>query len=130
MTNEEIRIAIAKAKKIEVGCFYELFELTKFDDPAPSPERILQQLLEDGASCELANWPENIADAWELFEEMPAPKVIYAYTRPGGIEYDCGCAGISDPDGDYYPYNEADNTIARAICLAWLAWDAARKAEK
>lgn len=65
------------------------------------------------------NWAENIADAWELFEEMPH--------RFGIIKNDRQSYSIwEEYQGNkticLQYYGEWCSTAPMAICLAWLKW--------
>jgi len=119
MTNEELRLAIAKAKgwtgPTVVGQVFAYY----------SPDGRMRAAL--------PNWPTSIADAWELVEEVIA----------SGIGW---CPGFcfDDHDGDrppewvaefnrywkkgsdYSHYEAAATTAPRAICEAWLEWKAAK----
>lgn len=60
------------------------------------------------------NWAENIADAWELFEEMP-------YCCVENVNSDLKiCSYI--PKGKYEDVQWYADTAPMAICLAWLKW--------
>lgn len=117
MTNEEIRIAIAQAKGIEVaypfdGKFGPCYQTGLTADKKPYLSK-------------LPNWPENIADAWELYREMKQAGCVVVVTH--------------DPiTGHGYCHVNVLNTGARlksmignyaateelAICLSWLEWKA------
>jgi hypothetical protein len=60
----------------------------------------------------LLNWAENIADAWELFEEHDCP-FISVYNKDGKriyhAQFTLAYEGIAD-------------TAPMAICLAYIAW--------
>ena len=67
----------------------------------------------------LPNWPENIADAWKLFEELPHPE-IYHGTYINGIDY-WRCA--RGPWDYYEPKYECEaETAELAISRCWLMW--------
>ena len=135
MTNEEIRLAIAKAKGAKLW----------FRPGAPTaPLLTLKNIFIHSSWQELPitrvigneywdipNWPEDIAAAWELVEEMEGGDEIHAYE----VYMYCGRG-----DGRYRVtvfdarWNGEDTTqltkitsqleddMPRAICLAWLAW--------
>jgi len=70
------------------------------------------------------DWPTSIADAWELWNELPGHKVIY--TMPFD-KVACGYGG-SYLDWDprpVYPYMIKGNDTMLAISRAWLIWKAA-----
>ena len=129
MTNEEMRLAIAKAKGYELGYSYELYAEVKLGDPVPEVDKHLKYLYTDSEYSngspmwiETPDWPTSIADAWELAEE--AHLTIYT----PGSSYASGEYG----NGDSYAaetqnglFIEAD-TAPRAICEAWLEWKAAK----
>lgn len=133
MTNEEIRIKIAQAK----GChWYEVRgsaylcsdssrmmidrEAVRVDEPDPDSK----------LHFKVPNWPENIADAWELVEEMPFYQIYKSQLVTGQPYYGCMCFMRLPCDEDNPDYIGEAGAVPRAICLAWLAWDAARKAGK
>ena len=60
------------------------------------------------------NWAENIADAWELFEEMPHGLIENSI---GGMKI---CSFISE--GKSQAIQWYDDTAPLAICKSWLAW--------
>lgn len=129
MTNEEIRIKIAQAK----GChWYEVRgsaylcsdssrmmidrEAVRVDEPDPDSK----------LHFKVPNWPENIADAWELYLEM---KQAGCFVFVGHMLDGRGAFRISPPGDINFEWYYAPDEIG-AICLAWLAWDAARRVEK
>lgn len=83
------------------------------------------------------NWAENIADAWELFEEMPWDLYLTrdryggSYSRGGWLcGYDLEDANSDDVDAMNFWSNVRKNdlfafaadTAPLVICLAWLKW--------
>jgi hypothetical protein len=102
MTNEELRLAIAKAKGWV--CLAGVW---------------LGPLEPDGTRVALYNvpdWPASIADAWELWDEMKEYVTIW----------------FDSVQLVWVVYNESnakyidDITVLRAICEAWLAWKVAK----
>lgn len=66
------------------------------------------------------NWAENIADAWELFEEMPGAELKHDDSTENSIDF-------------YYCIEKKTNqhiygdTAPMAICLAWLVCKESKK---
>ena len=124
MTNEELRLAIAKAKGHELGYSYELYAEVKLGDPVPDAAKHLMYLYTDSEYSdgspiwvEAPNWPTSIADVWELVEEIPVDqhgKYILELVKI--ITRDCK----SIPD---YMWQIAHAT-PRQRCEAYLAWKA------
>jgi hypothetical protein len=71
------------------------------------------------------DWSTVIAEAWELFEEMPEWVTVMKTT--GENKWYCGCHGSSDEQGNIYWYQAFADTAPRAICIAWLIWKDAQK---
>ncbi len=118
MTNDEMRIAIGKLRGFDVAIspsatrdhlWFQLFK----DGERYSTN---SYLVEDKAWRDAPNWPENIADAWELWEELPPFKSIEYHApmnRPYSVMYTVG---------NTHHQFDAD-TAPLAICVAWLAWE-------
>lgn len=72
----------------------------------------------------LYNWAENIADAWELFEELPEGTSIMRVYSSGGKYSIC----LRDDNGALSYDNEnikgffLYETAPLAICMAWIKW--------
>lgn len=62
-------------------------------------------------------WAENIADAWELFEEMPAGTSVFKCFL-GKIEW------LVEKQSDEFHelIYSSEMTAPLAICMAWLKW--------
>lgn len=82
--------------------------------------------IHEGGDCnvrkyrdaKIPNWAENIADAWELFEEMPNPKLqLFNHDDAGLARY---------PYRLVIDFNSQDAiagaTAPLAICIAWIKW--------
>jgi hypothetical protein len=123
MTNEELRLAIAKAKGYRwyvvqhdaylvnsAGRLMISRDAVMVDEPYPARNIYLK--------C--PNWPTSITDAWELVVEMRLnhcdPGIAGSW-EPGG--YTASFCNLAHA-GEYETF-DAD-TAPRAICLAWLAW--------
>lgn len=129
MNNDELRMAIAKAKGWETsyrlcegdpdcGGWYEVQSLAEAcpksrdnwtEIPGRREKRLCYRKPCDDYWVIIPDWTENIADAWELVEE--AHMIIYtpqAYPKYGA-EIDRGYMFVAD-------------TAPRAICAAWLEW--------
>jgi hypothetical protein len=119
MTNDEIRLAILKAKGYEkvvaidvVGDFWE--HLIPSNDPDCFGE------TEFLSKKQLPGWPTDIAAACELIQECPHVVEIFkslVQTPPFWI--------VTIFDGDN-KYSDSASALERAICLAWLSWKAAK----
>lgn len=124
MTNDELRIAIAKAKG------WKLFTRDRFGESVQElyysesgkikyAEQIeFQELdVEKLANLEyIPDWPNEIAAAWELFDELPVYKSVECARhdgRPKPVIWECHVNGVG---------NFLANTAPVVICLAWLAW--------
>ena len=126
MTNDEIRIKIAKL------CGYNWYEINKeatlcnvsYAGILPKGREVVDHPSEGSKLYFICpNWPESIADAWELVEEMRANHfsiklmawdhtdkwVVIMHHRQGHDE--------KIPDDEI----ESD-TAPLAICLAYIAW--------
>ena len=74
-------------------------------------------------------WPESIADAWELVEEMERAgnwtRLQTPFTPRDGYRFGCTPSGITGWNGmpDIY---ESGNTAPISICKAWIAWKEGR----
>lgn len=108
MTNDELRLAIAKAK----GWKYLPLTIAPF--------------WTGEGYVEASDWPEDIGAAWELVEEMRADKAItYVYLH--------GCDnGRVMPGKEYYVELSSGqcayaDTAPRAICMAWLKWQEGKR---
>lgn len=124
MTNEEIRIKIAQEKGWREA---EGLLCPPEGDPRMS---WAAEWDSHGIPHFMPDWPENIADAWELVEEMPFYQIYKSQLVTGQPYYGCMCFMRLPCDEDNPDYIGEAGAVPRAICLAWLAWDAARKAEK
>lgn len=63
------------------------------------------------------NWAKNIADAWELFEEMPGALLSKSDTTEDGRDiYHCR------NDSMEKCFMEWSFEAPMAICLAWINW--------
>lgn len=96
----------------------ELKDLTY--EPSARSNDVLVKLVPNHAG-RWFNWAENIADAWELFEEMESPFFykfpnLHALAAEG--RYGCGNSEIS-------PFRFGQ-TAPLAICKAWIAWKEAQ----
>lgn len=94
--SEEIRLTIAKLKgfyniKIRLG---ELSGMTKEFSDVP---------------IHVKNWPESIADAFELFEEMPHPRIL---------KHEDGYSCWYDGGSNHF----SAETAPLAICKANIQW--------
>lgn len=120
MNNDEIRLAIAKAKG-----WREVHNT--------------QGILMGGEPGEVAwwkpvpYWPTDIKAAWELVEEAQAAKVglvLHNSLRfiPSPETWSYACT-FYDPVGgpNHEVYSAEEETAPLAICRAWLAWDEGRK---
>lgn len=143
MTNDEIRIAIAKAKyeRVEIrGCEFgpdcgDLYEVQTMNEQYPEyrsiserymlwPCRFVSYLTEEDVVYEhwdpVPDWPNDIAAAWDLEEELPDDaRQDYADRLAEIIE----CEGLLDFE---YWFKMAHAT-AKQRCEAWLAWKTAQK---
>lgn len=122
MTNEEMRLAIAKAKGLDLWKRPYRFRQYRFAHDT----EIKELVYGDSTVWQYTpNWPENIADAWELYREMKQAGCVVVVTH--------------DPiTGHGYCHVNVLNTGARlksmignyaateelAICLSWLEWKA------
>ena len=133
MTNDELRIAIAKAKGMNAGVVEEwddIYGTHHTHDYAGDrnwyPAGTPIHYAENGVFYPLPDWPNDIAAAWELVEEMITPKdesiaAILASHRPYIVW-----------NGEDWIYlvggDESDEQVARgttlplAISRAWLIW--------
>lgn len=127
-TNEELRLEIAKAKGWKMWNTY--YKNTSFLPLCPEDKLD----VEVGFEVEWVtshprlywqtgdpNWPENIAAAWELVEEIPLVEAVKV-ERTEKNEPHYWCAIVK---GDDWYTGEAE-TAPRAICLAWLEWKKAQ----
>ena len=127
MTAEELRLAIAKAKGLDVRRARDIPELLPgLHEPGlykGLAEWITTETLilcNGGAPWFPPHWTTSIADAWELMEEIAAKD----YPIPGICRMD-----ENDNWNCYYRFAgdqgieivEAD-TAPLAICRAWLLW--------
>lgn len=102
--NEEIRLKIAKLKGWTVL-------------PYPAQPK-WQRPTASGVEClyELPNWPESIADAWELFEEFISENKHLS----------CGIAIEPLVSHEWVAslgyWRSYGATAPLAICKAWIAW--------
>jgi len=62
------------------------------------------------------NWAENIADAIELFEEMPVKTIIGKMADGETFEEFYWCQNI------WKGIVSKQKTVILAICLAWINW--------
>jgi len=101
MTNDELRRKIAEVRGIE-------FDVYDFVVGDPS-------LVYKDSNDDIPNWPVNIADAWELEEEVPTEKRS-EYTQ----ELD------KIIHGNFKPYHPSKWDLLHASprdrCLAYLEW--------
>lgn len=104
MTHREINKKIAEIKGMPIIQINQewFFDRAKIDNP-----------YLDGY-WGLTNWAESIADAWELFEEMPRGTTIFKNLF--GENKFCCWVGNSGPEGIV---QKAD-IAPLAICKAWL----------
>ena len=110
MTDEELRLAIAKAK----GWIESTENGARWINPR------------GGAIFTIPNWPKHIHTAWELVEEMKVGgyyvRVDTPFTADSPYQVKVDEMGWADhnppPPGGWY----SADTAPRAICLAWLAW--------
>jgi len=64
------------------------------------------------------NWAENIADAWELFEEMPNPKLqLFNSGDAAFMRFSWRVTIDFKKDMEFL-----GATATIAICLAWIKW--------
>jgi len=132
MKNEEIRIKIAQQKgclpfdpdRCPVCGFPYSDEHCRPGDCSMRPPPRLR------ADESYPNWPENITDAWELFEEMR--RLIGHVSLNSSVNNDTDkWYLLSNPKIPCFGYDHVvEDTAPRVISLAWLAWDAARKEDK
>ena len=84
------------------------------------------------ASYFCPDWPNSIADAWELFAELPAKKALICR---GNNQWTCGCNGEDSQlvcesetlEIEHYPIENTADAAARAVALTWLAWNGEKK---
>lgn len=69
------------------------------------------------------NWAETITDAWELFEELPNPKLqLFNRDDAGLVRFPWRCTVDFNKD-----YEFMGETAPLAIAKAWLAWKENKK---
>ena len=121
MTNDEIRPKIARAK----GWRVDNASITH-DNP-PALDFYVDAQGEQHGPVYAWNWPEDIAAAWGLVEEMRSDNWVQMRTPfgdgPLNDGYWCGCTpkGVTGWNGEPDNWTQAD-TEPRAICLCYLAW--------
>lgn len=128
MTNDELIIAIAKAKGMNAGVVCEwddIYGTHHTEDYAGDrewyPAGTPIYYTENGVFYPLPDWPNDIAAAWELFDELPVYKSIECARhdgRPKPVIWECHVNGVG---------NFVANTAPIVICLAWLAWKEGQK---
>ena len=74
--------------------------------------RIRVQLPENLNSYYLPDWQNNIADAWELFEELPPATTLQKLHN----------GFIIDIPLEQFPETFYEKTAPEAICKAFIAW--------
>ena len=109
MTNEELRLAIAKAKGYRTFMLDENHPAVIFGANKVGDERFYTNEMPP-------DWPASIADAWELWDEMKEHVVIWF----DGVQL--VWVVYNEPNDKYID----DITVLRAICKAWLSWKAAK----
>ena len=142
MTNDELRIAIAKAKyeRVEVrGCEFspdcgDLNEVQSIDVRYPQYRTMSDRYIlwpcwfESSFTDEdvvyehwvpVPDWPNDIAAAWELFDELPRVRELYD-CPDGSITFVCG--GKDTYMGLDGGYRANADTATLAISRAWLIW--------
>lgn len=104
-TNDELRRRIAEVRGID-------FDVYDFVVGDPS-------LVYKDSNDDIPNWPVNIADAWEMVEEMNKTCFTFLSFQPTpGWEFK-----IKDTSSEGWGwYSGYSDTAPRAICLAWLEW--------
>ena len=116
MTNDEIRIKIAKLKG------WRVYDPKDYNGQlfGTSPEGVFYSALPD--------WPGEMSPAWSLVEEARKAEVgvmihnsLTILPVPDIWSYTCA---FYDPIGGphHKTYSAEAETAAMAICLAWLAW--------
>jgi hypothetical protein len=110
MNNDEIRLKVAKIKG------WTVVQDLSLD---------MQPWLED-----IPNWPVEIADAWELVEEMAIPdefalSMIYKDCMEN-IIWECVYSRYEDC-GDFGSRFVMADTAPLAICLAYIQWKESQK---
>lgn len=112
MTPEEIRLEIAERKGYENIRTWGIKNVL-----------MVYGGQEPGLHHNLPNWPESIAAAWELFEELPIRRELLV-TNYKQVVYECasGWSGWDFESGGPGKYAERGDTAPLAICRAWLAW--------
>jgi len=108
MTPEEIRIEIAERKGIEII------------NPFPSMLTYIDGKTSNGLNhyAPVPNWPEDIAAAWKLWEEIPGESV----SKQNG-QYCAGWIDKRDSTEFVRLYRcQFGATAPLAICKAWIAW--------
>jgi len=114
MTNDEIRMKIAELKgwefvpKTNIGQWGWKHNGKFIDYEIDAP-----------------NWPENIADAWELVEEWRANGEVDSIVYKTSDIPDFKMVDTVHLRHSYI-YSEAD-TAPLAICLAYIAWKESQK---
>lgn len=123
MTNDEIRLKIAKLKLEPLGWCVINSERGWFEKKREYAPGVEVKKLEN-----TPNWPENVADAWGLFEELSANH--FSTKLMTWDHVDNACIILHHRQG--HDENISDDeimadTAPRAICLAWIAWKESQK---
>ncbi len=98
MSADELRIAIAKAKGMDCG-------LNPYDI--------------DYCLLDTPNWSISIADAWQLWDELPHPRELFDV--PDG-EIACHAGGEQGFMGHYHGWRASGADAPLAISRAYLIW--------
>ena len=128
MTNEELRLAIAKAKGIQ-------FHVSDGGEWIQGGYRMHREYTDKGDLIGkfyyeddgqpyydlCPNWPTSIADAWELVEEMARGVDVVV-----SVSVHNGKSSASFGKGNWFRLSSNHDTAPRAICESYLAWKAAK----
>jgi hypothetical protein len=122
-TNDEIRLAIAKAKHwgfVQINKNPDRFWCYHFSIGSVGATEVDALDTESKITDEKTSWPVDMASAWELEQEikndgLAVTLIDHAYKCKVIVRYEKG--------GEYNAMvkSEAD-TAPRAVCLAWLKW--------
>ena len=122
MDAEQLRVAIATAKGMEVGYEIKLFAEIKLGDPIPEPKKTPTYLYpalkysdDSPMWIRLPEWTTDIAAAWELEEELP---------EDARLDYADRLAEIIELDGalDFQYWFYMAHATAEQRSRAWLIW--------
>ena len=133
MTNDEIRRKIAEIKGYkwyEIGNEATLCNTTYAGILPKGREIVERPSLKSKIYYHCPNWPESIADAWELVEEMKqiGGAVCVEWTIPFiDAPFSWWC-GANVPKNENKWYSGRDQTAPLAICLAYIAWKESQNA--